>query len=66
MKTIADFAEACKTLESDEIYNLFEFDIRDELRSEIISQAAHDAEEPVRSALENIGLQYSVQSLIDY
>ena len=29
MITVADFAAACKHLDSDDIYNLFEYDIAD-------------------------------------
>jgi hypothetical protein len=66
MINVADFAVACKHLTSDEIYNLFEYDISDALRNEIISRAAVDSNEPVREALNNIGRTFSVQSLADY
>ena len=66
MITVADFAAACKHLDSDDIYNLFEDEISDELRDEIVSYATVQSNEPVREALNNIGRTYSVQSLADY
>lgn len=66
MKTVAEFAAACKHLDSDEIYNLFEYDIADALRDEIISHAPADCAEPVREALNYIGRMYCVQTLAEY
>jgi hypothetical protein len=66
MITVADFAAACKHLDSDDIYNLFEYDIADALRDDIISYATTHSAEPVREALNNIGRTFSVQSLADY
>ena len=67
MKTVAEFAEACKTLVNDEVYELFESGISEQLREQIY-YVYEDLEtpEPTRSALNAIGLKYSVQSLIDY
>ena len=64
--TIAEFAAACKTLDNLYIYILFEDDISQELRDKIYALAEKDCCEPVRDALIKIGLQYNVQSLIDY
>ena len=66
MITVADFAAACKHLDSDDIYNLFEYDIADALRDEIISYAHEDSVEPVRDAMIRIGRIYSVNSLAHY
>ena len=66
MKTVAEFAAACETLSSDEIYELFEDDISQELRDRIYSFSEIDTPEPVRSALNGIGIIYHVQSLKDY
>ncbi len=65
MKTIAEFAAACDKLTHEEIYELFEDDISVELRNDIYAYAEMCAE-PVRNALNKIGMQYSIQSLIDY
>jgi hypothetical protein len=66
MITVADFAVACKHLDSDAIYDLFEYEISDALRDMILSRAMPDSNEPVREALNNIGRKFSVQSLADY
>jgi hypothetical protein len=66
--TIAEFAEACKTLDNFDIYMMFEEYISDDLRNEIYALARPEEEcnEVVRDALITIGMQYNVQSLIDY
>ena len=66
MKTIAQFAEACEALSSDEIYELYENTISQELRNRVNSFSEIDTPEPVRSALNGIGMIYHVQSLKDY
>ena len=66
MQTVQDFALACKHLTSDEIYDLFEFDISQELRDKIYEHAETDSNEPCRSALNQIGMHFSVQTLADY
>jgi hypothetical protein len=66
MKTIAEFAEACENKTQEEIYELFEDDISQELRDQIYSFSEIDTPEPVRSALNGIGILYNVQSLKDY
>jgi len=66
MQTVQDFALACKHLTSDEIYDLFEFDISQELRDTIYAEAEIDSAEPVRDAFNKIGVRYSVQTLADY
>lgn len=66
MKTIAEFAEACKTLDCDAIYTLFEDRISDDLRDAIYDVAETNSDEPARDALNAIGLQYNVESLINY
>ena len=64
--TIAQFAEACKSLDNEAIYELFEDEITQDLRDEIYLTYSTEENEPMREAMYKIGLQYSVQSLIDY
>ena len=66
MQTVQDFALACKHLTSDEIYDLFEFDISQELRDTIYAESEIDSAEPVRDAFNKIGMMYSVQTLAEY
>lgn len=66
MQTVQDFALACKHLTSDEIYDLYEDNISQELRDKIDVHAETDSNEPVRSALNQIGMRFSVQTLAEY
>ena len=67
MQTVADFAEACKTLVNDEVYELFENGISQKLREQIYYvYEDYETCEPTRAALNAIGAKYNVQSLIDY
>jgi len=66
MKTIAQFAAACINKSHNDIYELFEFDISQELRDLIYMRAENDTPEPVRSALNNIGFSFNVNSLKTY
>jgi hypothetical protein len=66
MKLVAEFAEACENKTQEEIYELFEDDISQELRDRIYSFSEVDTPEPVRSALNGVGILYNVQSLKDY
>jgi hypothetical protein len=66
MKTIAEFAAACENKTHEEIYELFEDDISQELRDRIYSYSEIDTPEPVRSALNGIGIQFNVNSLKYY
>lgn len=66
MQTVQDFALACKHLTSDEIYDLFESGISQELRDTIYAESEINSAEPCRSALNQIGMRYSVQTLADY
>lgn len=66
MKTVEDFATACKHLTATEIYNLFENDISDELRDAIYSWSEGHSPEPAREAFNEIGRHYSVQTLAQY
>jgi hypothetical protein len=66
MKTIAEFAEACENKTHEEIYELFEDDISQELRDRIYRFSEIDTPEPVRSALNGIGIQFNVNSLKNY
>jgi len=67
MQTIEQFVEACKSLNSQQVYELFEFEISEELRDKIYAIADDkDAFEPVRLAMYKLGKQYNVRSLLDY
>ena len=77
-KTVAEFVDACKTLDHFGIYLLFEDDIAPELRSELYSYSRPYADtveqslagthtfEPCRDAMITLGNKYNVQSLISY
>ena len=80
--TVAEFVEACKTLDNTGnqpgIYELFEDTISDELRCELYAygrpladthaqaEAGTHTWEPCRDAMYELGMLYNVQSLIDY
>ena len=66
IKSVAQFAAACKNLTHDQIYTLFEDDISQELRDRIYSYSEIDTPEPVRSALNGIGIQFNVNMLKYY
>jgi hypothetical protein len=66
MQTVAEFAEACKHLEHEEIYELFEDDISQELRDMIYAYSEANCNEPCRNALNRIGRIFSVQTLAEY
>ena len=60
------FISQCKTITSEEIYELFEDMISQELRDVIYDIADSDASEPCRNALIKLGYMYGVKSLIDF
>ena len=64
--SIQQFAEACKNKSSDEIYDLFEHELSRELRDEIYDCSNDDTPEPARSAFNNIGQMFNIESLIEY
>jgi hypothetical protein len=64
--TIREFAAACKDLDRDGIYELFENGIAQGMRDTLYRLAPKDEPEPVRYALTLIGETFDVQSLIDY
>lgn len=66
MLTVTEFVAACSQLDSDDIYDLFEYDISDSLRNEILSLAAVDSAEPVREALNFLGNKFNVAQLSEY
>lgn len=66
MQTVQDFALACKHLTSDEIYDLFESGISQDLRDKIYVHAVDHSPEPCRSALNEIGARFSIQTLAQY
>jgi hypothetical protein len=77
-QTGVEFVNACKTLDNDGIYMLFEEKISEKLRDELYSFSrpyANNVEqnlagthtfEPCRDAMITLGMKYNVQSLIDY
>ena len=76
--TVIEFVNACKTLDNEGIYVLFEEVISQELRDELYGFSRPYAEsdeqhlagthtyEPCRDAMSTLGMKYNVQSLIDY
>ncbi len=65
--SLKDFLDACRVRSSDEIYDLFEHEISDSVYDEIMSHCEDvETSEPVRQALNSLGLKYSIRSLIDY
>ena len=67
INTVQQFAEACKTLDNNGIYDLFEDVISDELREEIYEfSAGIITPEPTRCAFINIGIRFNVESLVNY
>jgi len=66
LTTIKQFAEACRNLSNEQIYDLFEDEISQQLRDKIYAWSDEDVSEPVRQALNRIGREYSVLSLADY
>jgi len=67
IRTVQEFAEACRNLSSEEVYELFEDNITPELRDEIYDTYSDvDCLEPTRQALNAIGANFAVGSLIEY
>jgi hypothetical protein len=67
MQTIEEFVDACKTLNSDEIYELFEYTIGNRLRNSIFAISNETtSREPVRLRLNMLGIQYNIESLKKY
>jgi len=75
-QTVVEFVDACKSLDGNAIYELFEYEISDNLRNEIYGYSrpyscdpglrdTHTSE-PCREAMYTLGTKYNVQSLIDY
>lgn len=70
-QTVAEFANACRTLTNDQIYELFENEIDDLLKQQLYDLFhfhLHDAGhgEPVRDTLRTLGKMFDVQPLIEY
>ena len=77
-RTVQAFVQTCATLSNDEIYELFENEISEDLRSELYSYSrpyTNDPElnaagthtfEPCRDAMITLGQKYNIQNLIDY
>jgi hypothetical protein len=61
------FLEACKDKSNDEIYEIFELGIDDGTYIHIMAHCDNDEDpEPVRNALNIIGQEHGIQSLVDY
>ena len=65
-ETVKEFAELCKSFDSNVIYCLFEMVISQSLRDELYAMADPTSPEPCRSAMIRLGYLYHVQSLINY
>lgn len=72
MLTVQQFVEACKSLNSEMIYDLF-YDASDELRDAIFAEVEgtlgvvlEHENEPTRASMYALGVKYNVQSLRDY
>lgn len=66
IQTIAQFIAACQGLDSDRIYEIVEYEITEDLYLELMQACTCDTPEPVRCALNQIGRDHGIQSLIDY
>ncbi len=67
ISTVQQFAEACRGLDNDGIYDLFEDVISDDLRDEIYKISdVFDTPEPARLAFNLLGAQYNIESLMNY
>lgn len=67
MQTLQDFATAViKMVDSNDIYELFEYNTPDALRDEIYKLASEDSAEPCREAMNKLGYMFHVESLINY
>lgn len=67
IKSLEAFIAACDKQDNDRIYEIFEYEIDDNTYVHIMSHCDDDeTPEPVRCALNNIGKQHGIQSLIDY
>ncbi len=64
--TVTEFIAACNNKSSNEIYEMFEFQISESLRTELCNMMDPDESEPTRALFYNFGLKYNVQALIDY
>jgi hypothetical protein len=67
METLQDFATAViKMVDSNDIYDLFEFNTPDALRDEIFKLAPDWSDEPVREAMIKLGYMFHVETLINF
>lgn len=53
--TLAEFIQRCETATNDQIYEMFEFEASDKVRTEVMFFADFNSAEPFRSAMYNIG-----------
>ena len=67
IKSLEDFLKACEQQSNDRIYEIFESEIDENTYVHVMSHVDNDEDpEPVRNALNNIGRQHGIQSLVDY
>jgi hypothetical protein len=64
--TLEAFLDSCRNQPSDHIYHVFEHEIDDNIHAQIMCLAPSAAAEPVRCALNHLGVQHGIQSLVDY
>lgn len=64
--TIKDFLEACKGKSAGQIEDIFDLQIDDNTYVCIMSRADDEADDPMKSALNMLGKEYNIQSLVDY
>ena len=61
------FLEACKGQDNDRIYEIFEYEIDENVYVQVMANVDDDEDpEPVRNALNVLGEKHGIQSLVDY
>jgi hypothetical protein len=61
------FLAACDKQDNDRIYEIFEFEIDENVYVQVMANCDDDeTPEPVRCALNNLGSKHGIQSLVDY
>jgi hypothetical protein len=67
IKSLEAFISACDKQDNDRIYEIFESEIDENTYVHVMSHVDNDEDpEPVRNALNNLGRQHGIQSLVDY
>jgi len=55
VKNIAEFIQRCEVSTNEQIYEMFEFECSDEVRTDVYFWANPTSPEPFRSAMYNLG-----------